>query len=1134
MPSAVHSGNRLFYKLLFIIICVQCYSFAEAQGNARISEKLVTLSVKGSPLNVILKRISKNTGITIYFNNLHVAPFTNVSINVKNKPFKEVMHDLLDPLGLDWVEVNESTITVRKAPAPIQSTNTSTSDTTISVSGKVMNEKGSPIVSATVALSGTNRGTTTGPDGSFILNGVPKSASITISSVSFLTQQVSVKGRSNLGAIPMKEYVSDLDETVVKGYYNTTKRFNTGTVYSIKGEELAKQPVTNPIMALQGRVPNLIINPSSGLPNAAIKFQMRGQNSLSSFSLRSEPLIIIDGIPYPNTIQAGAFGSLTINNDQISALSLINVNEIEQIDVLSDADATSIYGSRGGNGVILITTKKGKTGEMAITLSLSTGMSQVSNKLELLNTEQYLQLRRQAYKNDDLAIPDRSSPVKTFNNYDLTVWDPNRNTDWQKEFLGGTASTYTANLSVQGGSPTIQYLLSGNYNTQKYIYPGKNKYEIGTTNLSITGNSLNGKFRAQLNSSYTFNNVLSPGSDFTKFAVTLAPNAPSLYDSEGKLNWEPDTTASVRVSTWVNPYAQLLRTSELTNSNFRESAELSYKISENLSVKSTVGFAEVRAKTLSIYPIASMDPFISTNTGFAFRSDTKSQSFTVDPQITYSKIFNLVKLEALLGASYQSLNQEFEYISGEGYTSDALLRSIPAARIITGDNTNSQYKYVAGFGRLNFNVSDKYLFNATARRDGSSRFGPDYQFGNFWSLGAGYIFSQEDYFKHILPSLSFGKLRASYGTSGNDGISDYQYIELYEPQNGYSYQNTTPLRSLGAINPDYHWETIKKLELGIEIGVFNNRLFLNASYWRTRASDQLGLFPLPATAGADAIVKNQNARIQNMGWDFVLNAKVLNSKRITWTLSANLGTQNNKLLARPEGLYNGYGFNRFVKVGEPFTGFAVAYRSKGVNAANGLYQFETADKNVSTDLNNFYAEALKIKTIPLTMGINNSFTFKGFNISFFLQLTKQMGRNVLFDPAFTFYNPGSFTSQNPSEYGNLPVEYMNNWQKPGDNAVFQRLTSGNFSNPSKNTLGRAVASDLAWVDASFIRLRNVSLSYAVPASWIKRWHLNTFSLFLQAQNVFTITKYKGLDPEVQSATSLPLLRTFNGGIQIGI
>jgi len=1132
MPSTVHSCNRLFYKLLFIFTCVQCYSFADAQGNDRISEKLITLSVKDSPLSIILKRISKNTGITIYFNNLQVAPFSSVSLNVKNRPFTEVMRDLLNPRGLDWVVVNESTITVRKAPAPIQSTSIS-SDTTISVSGKVTNEKGSPIIAATVALSGTNRGTTTGPDGSFILNGVSKSALLTISSVSFLTQQVSVKGRSNLGTIPMKEYVSDLDETVIKGYYNTTKRFNTATVYTIKGEELAKQPVTNPIMALQGRVPNLIINPSSGLPNAAIKFQMRGQNSLNTQSLRSEPLIIIDGIPYPNTIQAGTAGSLTINNDQISALSLINVNDIEQIDVLSDADATSIYGSRGGNGVIIITTKKGKSGAMALNLTLTTGFSQVSNKLDLLNTQQYLQLRKQAYKNDDLPIPDNTSPIKNRNNYDLTVWDQNRYTDWQKEFLGGTATTHTANLSVQGGSPTIQYLLSGNYTTQKYVYPGENKFQIGTTNLNISGNSTNGRFRAQLNNSYTFNNVLSPGTDFTRLAVSLAPNAPSLYNRDGTLNWEPDTTAPQKVSTWVNPYAQLSRTSQSTNSNFRESADLSYQLSENISVKTSIGFAEVRAKTLSIYPIASMDPFISTNTGFAFRSNTKSQSFTVDPQITYSKVLGEIKLEALLGASYQSLNQEFEYIDGEGYTSDALLKSISAAPYMYGFNTSSQYKYVAGFGRLNLNVLGKYLFNATARRDGSSRFGPNYQFGNFWSLGAGYIFTQEKYFKQVLPLLSFGKFRISYGTSGNDGINDYQYIELYEPQNGYIYQNITPLRSLGAINADYHWETIKKLELGLELGMLENRIFLTAAYWRTRASDQLGRFPLPATAGGDAIVKNQDARIQNMGWDFTLNTKVLNNPHTTWTLGANLGIQNNKLLARPEGLYNGYGFNRFVTVGEPFTGFAVAYRSKGVNTANGLYQFENEEKNVSTDVDNFFAEAIKIKTIPITMGINNSFTFKGLSASFFLQLTKQMGKNVLFDPAFTTYNPGSFASQDP-EYGNLPKEYMDNWNNPGDVSAFQRMTSSNFSNPSKNTLNRAVMSDLAWVDASFIRLRNVSLSYNFPIDRIKKYHLNTLSIFIQGQNLITITNYKGLDPEVQSATSLPLLRTIVGGIQIGL
>jgi len=1133
MPSVVRFRNRLFSKLFLLIICIQCYAFAEAQGNTRIKEKLVTLSAQSIPLSVILKRISKNTGINIYFNNLQLASFTNVSINVKNKPFLEVIRQLLEPRGLDWVEADDNTITIRKAPETVPSDNILSPDSVITVYGKVITEKGVPVPGATVLIGGAKKGTSAQLDGSFVLYNVPKNATIMISNVSFLTQQVQIRGRSNLGSITMTPYVSDLDETVIKGYYNTTKRLNTGTVYTVRGEELAKQPVTNPIMALQGRVPNLQITPTSGLPNAAVTFQLRGQNSLSGTSLRSEPLIIIDGVPYQNTIQAGAFGSLAINNDQISALSFVNVNDIEQIDVLSDADATSIYGSRGGNGVIIITTKRGKSNITSINMSLSTGISKVNNKLDLLNTQQYIALRRQAYANDGLTLPNTTTSIKNFSNFDLTVWDTTRYTDWQKEFLGKTATSYAANLSITGGATTIQYLLNGNYSRQNYVFPGKNKYETGGTSLSITSNSPNNRFKAQLNSSFTFNNAISPNTDLTRLSVTLAPNAPPIYNSDGTLNWEPNLSSPTKSATWMNPYARLLRSSSANTTSFRQSGDMNYEIMSGLSIKISAGYSEVTVNSISIIPIASFDPSVSTNTGFAFRSHTKAKSFTLDPQLTYNLALGNGQLDVLVGATYQSQSQFFENIRGEGYTSDALLHSISGASITTGSNSNSQYKYNGLFGRVNYNLQGKYLLNLTGRRDGSSRFGPDHQFGNFWSIGGGWIFSQEDYFKNQTTALSFGKLRMSYGTSGNDGIGDYQYIELYEPAKDYIYNNSTPLRSNGVANPDYHWESVKKLELALDMGFFNDRIFLTTAYWRTRASDQLGTFPLPATGGAFYIIKNQNASIQNSGWDFILNTKNVTGKKFTWSTTANFGIQSNKLLSRPEGVYNGYGFNRFVIVGEPFTGFAIARKSKGVSTANGLYQFEGKDGNI-TDNGNNYEEAKKIDTKPLTMGITNNLSYKGISFSFFIQLTRQMGRNVVYDRAFTNYNPGSFNSQTSLEYGNLPVELLNNWKNPGDIAAFQRLTSANFSEPLKSSLEKAIASDLAWQDASFIKLRNVAISYSLPSALINKYHLNNLAFYIQGQNLLTITKYKGLDPEVQTATALPLLRTVTAGIQIGL
>ncbi|SDG05008.1 SusC/RagA family TonB-linked outer membrane protein [Chitinophaga filiformis] len=1132
MPVTVRLRNRILYLSSVFILSMQLCFPANAQGNADVPDKRISLSARNTSLGFILKKVSKISGIIIFFSTEELAPFTNVSVNARDRLFSDIMHELLDNRGLSYVVVNSKTITItRKTPLHVPAS--TTSDTTISVSGKVINEKGLPVIAASVAITGTSKGTTTDQDGTFVINGVSRSASLTISSVSFLTQQIQIRGRSNLGVIPLKEYVSDLDETVVKGYYNTTKRLNTGTVITLKGREINQQPVSNPLIAMMGRVPNLVITPTSGLPNGAVNIQLRGQNSLSTGSFRSEPLIIVDGVPYPNTLKAGS-GSFGLVRSQLSALSFVNVNDIEQIDVLSDADATSIYGSRGGNGVILITTKKGKVGATSINISLSTGISQVSKKLDLLNTSQYLQMRREAYASNGIIAPDKQTQDKNYSNYDLTVWDQNGYTDWQKEFLGRTAMSYNGNVSVSGGSSTVQYLVGGNFSTQKYVFPGDNKFENGTANFSISGNSENGRFKSLLSGSYTFNTSFSNSSDFTTLAVTLAPNAPAIYTKNGTLNWEPDPTATNKTGTWQNPYAQLLQTSLSKNNNLRGNTEFSYKISENISARVSAGYSEIRTRNLGITPIASFDPADTTARGASSLTSLLNKSFTFDPQINYSGQIGEGKLDGLIGVTIQNQGQENETISGTGYTSDALLKSFVVAPSTYSTNNTSEYRYAAIFARLSYNWQNKYLVNLTGRRDGSSRFGPGYQFGNFWSTGLAWIFTEEEPVKTKLPFLSYGKLRFSIGTNGNDGIGDYQYLELYQGLPNVTYQGIRPIRSLGVANPDYHWEKVRKLELSLETGFFNDRLLFTTSFWRTRASDQLGTYRLPSTGGAVIIIANQHAEIQNSGWDFILNSRNISTKNFTWSTSANFGLQYNKLLANPDGLYNGYGLNRFVTVGQPFTGFAIAYISKGVNPATGLYQFVDADGNVNTDKDNGNTQGMKINTKPLTIGLSNTLSFKGFDLSFFLQFTHQAGRNYLFDYTFISRNPGSFYSEPGQEYGNIPVELLNNWKKPGNIAAYQKFSSENYSEPNTLLLDKARESDLGWVDASFLRLRNVAFSYSVPTHLISKYHLQNFKVYIQGQNLLTITNYKGLDPETQSASSLPLLRVLTAGIQIGL
>lgn len=1103
------------------------------QVSAATFGQRITINQNDAPLTSIFKEIRKQSGYDFYYNSKDIPKTQKVDIAVTNATLEEALKIVLKGSALNY-EIDGKIITIKKVEAPFID-RLAARFQAIDVKGKVVDSLGNGLAGATVSVKGLKQSTQTTANGDFYLKNVDEGAVLMVSYLGYVTKEQIVS--KDFNRVQLHLSTSKLDEVQIQAYGKTSRRLSTGNIVTIKAEELAKQPVTNPLMALQARVPNLVITPASGQPNGIVNIQLRGQNSLSTSSQRSEPLIIIDGVPYQNTTRIGASG-LTITADQISALSLINVNDIEQIDVLADADATSIYGSRGGNGVILITTKKGKRGPVSVNLAMSTGINQVARKLDMMNTDQYLTMRMQAYQNDGLLVPDRSSTTKNANNYDLTLWDSNRYTDWQEEFLGRNAASYATNVSIQGGTPTVQYLIGGNYARQGYVYPGEAKYENGVTNLNVSGNSNDGKFKAQLSNAVTFNHASTPGSDFARL-VGLAPNAPSIYDKDGSLNWEPDVSfpGSVKPSTWTNPYAQLLRTSDLDILGLRGSADVSYQFLNNLSVKITTGYTLNHSKSLALYPIASQDP--ATNPlGYAFHANSKNESFTFDPQILYNLLLGKNKFEALFGVSYQAQDQLFDQTSAEGYTSDALLKSIGAAGIIGASNSSNEYRYIAGFGRLNYNYDNKYILNLSGRRDGSSRFGPGYQFGNFWSAGGAWIFSEEKLLKKIAKFLSYGKLRASYGTTGNDGVGDYQYLELYSPPSAiesiYTYQGVTPIFSSGAFNSDYHWESIKKLETELTTGFFNDRITLTSAYWRTRGYDQLGRFPLPATAGASTVVRNQTAVIQNSGWDFFLDTKNIDQRDLKWTTGINFGLANNKIVSMPTGTYDGYSLNRLAMPGDQFSGYVLTYKYRGVNVGNGLYQFDDAGGVATTvgDNGGAATQAAKIDTRPLTMGITNNFKYKGLSFSFFVQLTRQMGRNFLFDRAFTMYNPGSFSSS--PEYGNLPVAYNDAWKHPGQEVSLQRLTSTPFGAPVRSQRDYVIISDAAWVDASFIKLRNVSLSYNFPEKWITKVHLKGLSVYLTGQNLLTITKYQGLDPETQSASVLPLMRVWNGGIQINL
>jgi len=930
---------------------------------------------------------------------------------------------------------------------------------------------------------------------------------------------------------------SKLDEVQIQFSGVTSRRTSTSNIATIKADEIAKQPVDNPLYALMGRVPGLIVTPVSGLPNAPVKVQLRGQNSLSS--VESEPLFVVDGIPYVNNFEANSLGKYGRQLDgnyptQNSALSFLNPNDIASIDILKDADATAIYGSRGASGVILITTKKGNIGETKIDASVTAGFSHVTKKLDLMNTQQYLQMRRDAYVNSRQIVPDHEYPnsLKNPQNFDLTVWDPNRYTDWQEVLLGGTARNYNANANISGGSSIVQYMIGGTYNKMGYVFPGDAHNENGSAHFNITGHSVNQKFRISFDGSYNSSKSNSPA-DFSFVAISLAPNAPSIYNPDGQLNWEPNPGSPTGEATWDNPLASLKRSTETTSNSLLAGFNVSYSFSPSLTFTTTGGFTNIRSKNFSPTPIASQDPStFSYAQGSATFGNSLNDTWSLEPKLNYQANLGLGKLDILFGGSWQGQNQTSDLLTVGGIPNDALLRNIAAGSVSGQSNTSSEYKYLGAFGRINYNWKDKYILNLNARRDGSSRFGPGNQFGNFASVGAAWIFSNEKIFSERNSILSFGKLRLSYGVSGNDAIGDYQYLELFDLANGIGqqYQGLPILSPKGATNPDYHWESKRSLEIGTDLSFFKDKLLLSGSYFYALSTNQLVPLPLPATAGpSSGINVNQSARLRNSGLEFTLTTENFKSGKFSWNTSGNISLLNrNKILSLPSGNFSILRLSTIYKedadlIGKPFAGVVGAPKYMGVDPLSGIYTF--ADKNgnpttVSTDVDQF-AKLINISP-QYYGGISNQFKYGNLSLSVFVQFTKQLGKSYIYQNNWIF--PGLSSSANQS------VLYDDRWRQPGDIKDIQKSSTSFELINNQNLMQR---SDASWVNASFVRIKNVAIAYQFSEKFVRKLGVRTLSVNASGQNLLTFSGYDGPDPETQSVGSLPPLRIITAGLQVG-
>jgi TonB-linked SusC/RagA family outer membrane protein len=1086
--SIPYVASKKVLRIMKLIIVIMTTLLM--QVSASTSAQLVTLRSENISLKQAFEEIRKQTGYIVLYKSDVLKTAKPINVNFSNTPLEQAVTHILSGQNLAFSIKNKSVIIKKKEHSFFEDIITRFQE--IDVRGKVFTESGQPLSDATVAIKGSGRSVKTNEKGEFYLQNVTEKDKLLISYIGYETLELGVK--AEMGNLTMKIADSKLEEiTVNAGYYTVKESERTGSISKITSKEIGQQPVANPLAAMQGRIAGVNITQNSGVPGGGFDIQIRGRNSLRMEG--NMPLYIVDGVPYNAQPASDAYvSSLVIPLGNISPLNTLNPNDIESIEVLKDADATAIYGSRGANGVVLITTKKGNSDKTSLAIQSITSVSRVTNKMKLMNTSQYLKMREDAFANDGLTPSEYD--------YDANgTWGDQRDTDWQKEFLGNKAISKNKQFSLSGGSGRTNYLFSGSHRKDETVFPEDFGYKRTNFFLVVNHTSKDDRFnfQATIQNSNQKNNLMAY--DFTN-ELYLSPNAPEIYDTSGNLNWENNT--------FENPMAKLNAKFKYESQNFLGNVIVKYKLSDRLQLSLSGGLTEGSVNEYRTAPSSVYNPTYGLTSEFSILTASKnnSNSWIIEPGIRWNHQAEIGKWDVFFGATLEERKQNLFRLDAFNFTSDDLIFN--TANAVTQQilkDSDLAYRYMATYARINYNLQDKYIFNATGRRDGSSRFGKNNRFANFGSLGFAWLFSRESFLAD-LSWLNFGKFRSSYGITGSDLIGDYQYLNTYGISS-YSYDGLVGLEPMRLYNPNFSWENNKKLEFALELEFFNGRIATSVAHYRNRSSNQLVGIPLPGTTGFNSVQANLNATVENTGWEFSLMPLLVRTEQFKWSLNANLTIPRNKLISFPNLPQSTYA-NQFV-IGEPIS-IRKVYNYLGVNKKTGLYEVE--DVNNDGVINNSDRTSVVKINPEFYGGLASSMQYKSWSVDFLIQFVKQRG----YAPEYVTNYLGSMQNQ--------PIEMIDYWSANNTTAKYQLPTTGANGAAVQATQYYKLSNGV-FTNSSFMRLKNVQISYNL---FLNKARNKQVKIFAQGQNLFTITPYKGLDPETNGGF-LPALRTFAAGFE---
>lgn len=1096
-------------------------AFLQVQASGRAQS--VTISGKALTFKQLFQAIEKQTGYSVFGNRDLLDASRTFSLSVWDMPLKGFLDSMLRDEPVHY-RIDEKFIILSRKPVDYMQM-APPADITCTF----VDETGAPVQGVTVRLKSKNGGVMTGTDGQCHMNALEDGAVLMISCVGYEPMEIKVSKIAGSSAYTatavnkaqahqltvepgqhisitakLKVSIAQLDAVQVnKGYYAESKRLSTGSIVRVSGKDIERQPVTSLLQALQGRVPGMQITSISGAPAAAPKIRIRGESSFRPDG--GAPLYVINGV----MIESSPLFTqdMIYSNTGYDPLANIDPATVESIEVLKDADATAIYGSRGANGVILITTRQAKGADgLSFGARVYRGTGHIPLRMDMMNLEQYMDMRKEAFRNSNETPRDYD--------YDLNRWDSTRDVDWMKTMLGGSSEVTDIGITCSAGNGYTSFLFNGGYYKETSPILRRFGFYRAQGNLSVNHRSVNNRLNMGVNASYAFNNNSNLNTPpFLEAALMLPPNAPALFNADGSLNWDIMDFGSYQMPTRDNPYAEAERSRLARTGTLIANGHIQYEIARGLTLRTTIGYTNTSSNELVKSPSKAYPPtvsmYIKGNATFSLNERT---SWTAEPQVSYSKKFGEHSLDVLVGSTLLQNSSRWHSVYAADYPSDLLLNSLRGAGSWSVNADEYQaYRYIAAFARIGYNWNQKYVLNLTGRRDGSSRFGLANRYGNFGAVSGAWIFTEEHFFKEHPSFISFGKLRSSYGVTGSDNIGDYKYYNLLNIDNPY--QNIVTLSPESLFNPGYKWEENKKLEIGLELGLLRNRIMLEAAWYRNIASNQLIDYQLPFITGFESVHLNFPATIENTGWEFILRSINIQTEKFNWTTQANFSYNRNKLLSFPD-LENSPYWNNY-QIGQPLS-IQKRWVWTGVDPQTGRHTFADYNGDGSYGVEDWrFTELLYA---PYELGIENTFRYGPLNLSVLVHLRKQAA------PGPYSYNPPGYA------WGNQPAIVDKRWRKPGDHSDVAKVTR---ASDAYNDYNLIAYSTYNIIDASFIKFRTISLNYDLPAAWLARTKVKNVSVFFQGHNLITITRFIGMDPET-GARSLPDLKKLAGGIQIKI